>query len=238
MDIQINLFIPESEYITLPNPWNYNTPWPSAHGQALQAACASPGIGSDKCVARSYERASEVIPTILKYFRISRPPAVIFFDMESNHAVAAIRGTITAEKIIQVYNSLQEYRPGELNGERGYYDKKNVFFLPDQVSEKESQIGIVGFGLPIFNLKIPVPAIVWALAAGAAAYKAATAKDKASKIIFSGAAAIAAGNYVNKKMPILLIFRVFLALLVCHHNRLITPVNLLLKALPKHYAKS
>jgi short-subunit dehydrogenase len=41
-------------------------------------------------------------------------------------------------------------------------------------------------------------------------------------------------NYANKKMPILSIFRVFLALLVCRHNRLITPVSLPLKALPKH----
>lgn len=202
MDIQINLFIPESEYITLPTTWGRDTPWPSAHGQAFQAACVSTGIGSEKCVARSYERAREVIPTILKYFKISRPPAILFFDLESNHAIASIKGTITAEKIIQVYNSLQEYRPGELNGERGYYDKKNVFFLPEQISERESQIGLIGFGLglPLFNIKVPVPAIIWALLAGAAAYKAATAKDKASKIIFTGAAAVATGNYINKKL--------------------------------------
>jgi len=202
MYIQINLFIPESEYITLPTTWGRDTPWPSAHGQAFQAACVSTGIGSEKCVVRSYERAREVIPTILKYFKVSRPPAVIFFDLEANHAVAVIKGQITAEKIIQVYNSLKEYRPGELNGERGYYDKKNVFFLPDQVSERESQIGLIGFGLglPLFNMKVPVPAIVWALIAGAAAYKSVTAKDKASKIMFTGAAVIATGNYINKKM--------------------------------------
>lgn len=197
MDIQINLFIPESEYITLPTTWGRDTPWPSAHGQAFQAACVSAGIGSEKCVARSFERAREVIPTILGYFGVSRPPAVLFFDLESNNALAAIKGTITAEKIIQVYNSLQQYRPAELNGEKGYYDNKNVFHLPEQVSERESQLGLIGMG--VFNLNLPLPAVLWAIAAGVAAYKAATSKDIAGKIIFAGASVVATGNYINKK---------------------------------------
>lgn len=195
MRIQINLFVPQEEFNVLPTPWN-NAEWPTYYGQAYKEACGQ--IGFTKCWVRPWEAYVTEIPQVFSYLGVSSPPAIVFMDLDAQNALAAITGrNINAETIIRIYNRLLEYRDFvNESGASGYIDRNNVFLLPEQISERESQLGLLG--LNVWNLPINLPAWVWLLGTLAAGYKTASTNNKIGQIVFGSSTIILGGNYIMK----------------------------------------
>lgn len=195
MRIQLNLFVGQSEYEALPTPWN-NAEWPVFYGQAYKDACSQ--IGLENCWVRPWETYIEDIPEVFRLLGVTAPPAIVFVDLDTSTALAAIAGrNIDAATIMEVYNRLMEYREFvDETGASGYLDRDNVFRLPEQIAKRESRLGLLGFN--VFNLPIDLPAWLWLIGAAVTGYHALTANNKSGQAVFGASTMVLAGNYITK----------------------------------------
>lgn len=160
MNISINMVLPDAQYNSLPSDLGPQTQYATPQQQGMKQACMFLG-------APCSFRPSAWLQSIPGQSANISLPAVLFVDTDTGVTLAAISGNLTAEKIVEKYQNLTQYRPGELNGESGYFDDTNLFLLPEQVSERESQLGLFGLGLlgPIFDGLKKTPSWIYILIA-------------------------------------------------------------------------
>lgn len=197
MDVQINLFVSSEEYRSLPGSWSGAADFQTDHGQEFGAACEILPAGI--CWARdiSNDPNGDVASTF-RFFKLYREPAIVFVDTSAGRAIAALRSSqISKKRILEIYDGLRSLEAvvDPQTGITGYIDEDGSYFSAEDIAAPFRS----PFGLGLFNLKIPMPAWLWLLAAGAAGYKALTAKKDVQRTLFGTSAVIALGNYTNAK---------------------------------------
>lgn len=133
---------------------------------------------------------------MFNYFKISNPPALIFYDPDSKLAIAALKGNaITKPNILKVLDKFNEYESaGNVDGVFGYYRQDGTFVpLPDLLEELKSETGFspIGFGLlDLSNLFGSwLPAWAWLLPAAFLGYKAFDTDNGTRRAVYGAGAA-------------------------------------------------
>lgn len=196
MNIQVNLFIDQNEYEQVPSAWSGAGNFITPHGVAFGNACNQ--IGANKCWVRPFSQYQQQIPELFEYFGLTREPCVIFIDLDSSEALAALRQSqISTDRILAIYESLNSLETvvDQDTGVTGYTDGSGKFLTAEDIAKRFR----TPFGLGLFNLDIPVPAWLWLIAGAAAGHWAINSPTQAGQWLYGGASAISFGNYLNKK---------------------------------------
>lgn len=144
MNLQVNLFVSDTEYNQTPTTWTATT-FPS--GVRREFARATEALNANRWI-RPFNEYYQKIPAIFQHFGATTPPVVIFIDLDTNEVVAALKGAqITERNILDLYHRLSNPKEsGDGSGDNG------------------SEWGFLPFGFPGDNDPQNLPALLLVLA--------------------------------------------------------------------------